>query len=69
LVDIGDPWSAIFRVISELPCNVIVQELPAGDVEVAAVNPVASMQAIQNPDLMDTAQKVQAKLRRVIENL
>ena len=57
------------KIGTMLPCNVIIQELPAGDVEVAAVNPVASMQAIQNPDLMDTAQKVQAKLRRVIENL
>lgn len=57
------------KIGTMLPCNVIVQELPAGDVEVAAVNPVASMQAIQNPDLMDTAQRVQAKLRRVIENL
>jgi len=52
-----------------LPCNVIVQELDNGKVEVAAIDPIASMQAIQNPGLGDIAFQVQAKLKRVIENL
>jgi hypothetical protein len=38
-------------------------------VEIAAVDPVASMQAIENPELKDIAEQVQAKLKRVIENL
>ena len=52
-----------------LPCNVIVQEIAPGSVEVAAVDPIASMQAVENPALGDVAFEVQAKLRRVIESL
>lgn len=52
-----------------LPCNVVVRELPEASVEVAAVDPVASMQAVQNPRLGTIAREVQAKLRRVIDNL
>jgi hypothetical protein len=46
-----------------------VQENAEGDVEVAAVDPIASMQAIQNPKLRDIAEHVQAKLKAVVENL
>ena len=52
-----------------LPCNVIVQEKSAGEIEISAVDPVASMQAIQNPKLENVAKQVQAKLKKVIENL
>lgn len=52
-----------------LPCNVIVQELDDGKVEVAAVDPVASMQAIENGELGGVAQKVRSLLQKVIENL
>jgi uncharacterized protein (DUF302 family) len=52
-----------------LPCNVIVQELSAGTVEVAAIDPITSMQAINNPLLGGVAQQVQAKLKKVIESL
>ncbi|WP_336975299.1 DUF302 domain-containing protein [Sphingobium aromaticiconvertens] len=52
-----------------LPCNVIVQESGSGDVEVAAIDPVASMQAIDNPALMRAAQTVRDKLSRVIGQL
>jgi len=51
-----------------LPCNVIVQETGEG-VEVSAVDPVASMTAIENASLAEIAAKVQAKLRSVIESL
>lgn len=51
-----------------LPCNVIVQEKKDG-VEVAAVNPVASMQAIENEDLKPIAEEIQNKLDKVIANL
>lgn len=57
------------KVGTMLPCNVIVQELSDGKVEVAAIDPVASMQAIDNPALKQKAQAIQAKLRKVIEGL
>lgn len=52
-----------------LPCNVIVQETEDGKTEVAAVDPLASMQAVQNKELLNIATEVQAKLKKVIENL
>ena len=52
-----------------LPCNVIVQELPGGKVEVAAIDPVASMAAVNNPNLRDVGEQVRAKLKAVIDNL
>jgi len=52
-----------------LPCNLIVQELPGGKVEVAAIDPVASMAAIDNTKLRDVGEQVRAKLKAVIDNL
>lgn len=52
-----------------LPCNVVVQEHAPGEVEVSAVDPVASMAAVDNPALRTVAEGVRAKLRTVIENL
>lgn len=52
-----------------LPCNVVVQDRGTGRVEVAAVDPVASMMAIENPGLEGLAHKVQAKLTAVIDAL
>jgi uncharacterized protein (DUF302 family) len=52
-----------------LPCNVIVRDAGGGQTEVAAVDPVASMMAIDNPALKAAAQDVRTKLARVIENL
>ena len=57
------------KIGTMLPCNVVVQELAPGAVEIAAVDPVASMQAVGNPALLDIATTVQAKLRRAIEGL
>lgn len=57
------------KVGTMLPCNVVVQEIASGKVEVAAIDPVSSMMAIDNPRLKQAAEKVQAKLRRVIEAL
>ena len=51
-----------------LPCNVIVQEKENG-IEVSAVDPIASMSAVDKPELADVAMEVQARLRRVIEAL
>jgi uncharacterized protein (DUF302 family) len=57
------------KIGTMLPCNVVVQEHAEGKVEVAAVDPVASMQVIENPKLGEIAVRVQAKLQKVIENL
>jgi uncharacterized protein (DUF302 family) len=51
-----------------LPCNVIVQEKENG-IEVSAVDPIASMSAIENPGLGEVAMEVQARLKKVIEAL
>lgn len=50
-----------------LPCNIIVEEQANGKVEVSAVNPVASMQAIENPELISIANQISEKLRKVID--
>ena len=50
------------------PCNVIVQELAPGRVEVAAIDPVASMTAIDNPALIEKARVVRGKLEKVIQS-
>jgi uncharacterized protein (DUF302 family) len=52
-----------------LPCNVVVQDTEDGKVEVAAIDPAASMQAVENANLAGTAGQVQAKLKKVIESL
>lgn len=57
------------KIGTMLPCNVIVQELDDGTVETAAIDPIASMQAIQNQNLEEVARQVQAKLKKVIDNL
>ena len=56
------------KIGTMLPCNVIVQEISDGVVEIVAVDPVASMQAVVNPKLTEVARQIQIKLRRVIEN-
>ncbi len=57
------------KIGTMLPCNVIVQDLGNGKVEVAAVDPLASMQAISNRDLEEIAEQVRSKLKKVIESL
>jgi len=52
-----------------LPCNVVVRENKAGQTEVFAVDPVASMSAVDNADLAPVAQQVQQKLKAVIDNI
>jgi uncharacterized protein (DUF302 family) len=52
-----------------LPCNVVVQEIEGGETEVSAIDPVASMQAVQNPELTEVAHQVQGMLQKVIKNL
>lgn len=57
------------KIGAMLPCNVTVIEQENGDVEVAAVDPVASMQAIQNQSLASVANEVRNKLKKVVDSL
>jgi uncharacterized protein (DUF302 family) len=57
------------KIGTMLPCNVVVQQLPSGEIEVSAVDPLASMQAIDNADLGAIAGEVQSLLKQVIEGL
>jgi uncharacterized protein (DUF302 family) len=57
------------KIGTMLPCNVVVQDVGGGKTEVAAIDPVASMQAIENPKLREAATRVQAMLKKVIESL
>jgi uncharacterized protein (DUF302 family) len=52
-----------------LPCNVLVQEHAPGKIEVSAVDPLVSMQAVKNPRLGGVAAEVQSKLKKVIASL
>lgn len=57
------------KIGTMLPCNVIVQETDEGKTEISAVDPVASMQAVQNESLKPIAEEVRQKLQQVIQNL
>ncbi len=57
------------KVGTMLPCNVIVQQLPSGKTEVAAIDPVASMAAVDNDELKDAARRVGEKLKRAMDAL
>jgi len=57
------------KIGTMLPCNVVVQQTDDGTVEVSAVDPMASMQAIDNQDLGEIAMEVRGMLQEIIENL
>lgn len=57
------------KIGTMLPCNVIVREEAPGKIEIAAIDPVASMQAVNNPVLGEVAGPVRALLQDVIEKL
>lgn len=57
------------KIGTMLPCNVIVQQRDDGKVEVSAVDPVASMQSIDNPELGSIAEQVRALLQEMIQGL
>jgi len=57
------------KIGAMMPCNVLVIEQGQNKIEIVAVNPVASMQAIKNPSLGNIALEVTNKLKKVIDNL
>ena len=56
------------KIGTMLPCNVVVQETADGGVELAAIDPVASMQAIGNHELREIAETIGQKLKKIIQN-
>lgn len=57
------------KIGAMLPCNVIVEEHENGEVEVSAVDPMASMQAVENDELKEIAMQVRDLLEKVIKNV
>ncbi|HEY5687667.1 MAG TPA: DUF302 domain-containing protein [Yeosuana sp.] len=57
------------KIGTMLPCNIIVQELEPNKIEVAAINPMVSMQAVKNEKLGNIAKQVSSKLENLISNL
>ena len=57
------------KIGTMLPCNIVVQETPDGKIEVAAIDPIASMQGVGNQNLGEIASTVQTKLKQVIANI
>ena len=62
-------YEAEDKIGTMLPCNVIVQDAGNGQVEVSAVNPIASMQGVGNDSLGEVAGEVKEKLERVVDAL
>ncbi|CAM2804026.1 Uncharacterized conserved protein, DUF302 family [Flavobacterium frigoris] len=57
------------KIGTMLPCNVIVQEKVKGQIEVSAVDPAASMQAVENTELVGIATEIRDSLKKIINNL
>lgn len=57
------------KIGTMLPCNVIVQERGENEVEIAAVDPVSSMQAVDNDALGPIASEIRNRLQRVVKSL
>jgi uncharacterized protein (DUF302 family) len=56
------------KIGTMLPCNVIVQELSPGETEVSAINPLVSMQAVENPSLNEIAKQITRRLHKVVKD-
>lgn len=57
------------KIGTMLPCNVVVQERAGGKIEIAAIDPVASMHAVENPKLKEAAGRVAEMLKKAIATL
>jgi len=57
------------KTVTMFPCDVIVQEISDGQVKVAAIDPLASIQAVENPKSMKFAGKIGRKLKTVIDRV
>ena len=57
------------KIGTMLPCNIILQENAPGQVEIAAVNPIASMMAVENEALGEVANEITKKLEQIISRV
>lgn len=57
------------KIGTMLPCNVVIQQRDGGKVEISAVDPVASMAAIENPQLGAVANQVREMLKQVVAEI
>lgn len=57
------------KIGTMLPCNVILQELENGEIEVAAINATASMQAVENSKVAEIAKEISGRLKKVVDAL
>ena len=57
------------KIGTMLPCNIILHQITEGEIEVAAVDPTASMSAVENKDLGNIAHNVQSRLKEMVEEL
>jgi uncharacterized protein (DUF302 family) len=57
------------KIGTMLPCNVIVRKTTSGDIEVAAVDPAASMTGVKNEALTEIAEEVRNKIKRAVDSL
>jgi uncharacterized protein (DUF302 family) len=57
------------KIGTMLPCNIVVQEKTSGKVEVTAIDPVASMAAVNNSNLKTIMEQPRIMLKRIIDNL
>ena len=57
------------KIGTMLPCNVVLQELENGGIEVAAINATASMQAVENSKVTEVAKIISEKLKKVVDAL
>lgn len=57
------------KIGTMLPCNVVLQELENGDIEVAAINATASMQAVENSKVAEIAKEISGRLKKVVDAL
>jgi len=57
------------KIGTMLPCNLIIQEISPDTIEVSAINPMVSMQAVKNEQLKSIAGSVSEKLENIINNI
>jgi len=57
------------KIGTRLPCNVIVQEISGGQVKVTAIDPLASIKAVENPKLKKYAAEIGNKLKTVVDRV
>ncbi len=57
------------KIGTMLPCNVIVRETEDGKIEVAAIDPLESMRAVDNPKLQEIAEEIREKLKKVVDRI